>query len=112
MQNYTNLNPSFVQTFSIPENTDPATAESVLNVTFKQLADDILWLKANAGEAVEERLGLAEQNILALAIAISLETGSEIEGLADNIAVEVFDDASGFIMISGTYDSTNHRIYA
>ena len=112
MQNYTNLDPSFLSTISIPENSDPATAETVLNVTFKALQDNILWLKANAGEAVEERLGKAEQNILALAIAVAMDTGSEVEGMSDNIAVEVFEDQSGFIIISGLYDGANHRLYA
>lgn len=111
MQNYTNLNPTFAETIQIPENSDPAHAENVFNVTFKALQDNILWLKVNSGEGVEERLGNAEQNILALAVALTLDAGP-IEGMADNIAVEVFNDQSGFIIVSGVYDNTNHWLYA
>ena len=112
MQNYTNQNPSFHNIISIPENSDPATAETVLNVTYKQLQDSILWLYSHGGEDMQERLGNAEQNILAIAIALSMETGTEVEGMTDNIAVEVFEDQSGFIMIAGNFDATNHWIYA
>lgn len=111
MQNYTNLTPTFAETIQIPENSDPAHAENVFNVTFKALQDNILWLKVNSGEGVEERLSNAEQNILALAVAVSLDSGA-VEGLSDNIAVEVFSDQSGFIIVSGLYDSANHRLYA
>jgi len=61
---------------------------------------------------VEGRLGDCEQNILALALAFAMEQEAEAEGMSDNIVVEVFADNTGFILISGAYDSTNHRIYA
>ena len=61
---------------------------------------------------VEERLDNAEQNILALALTFSIQQEAAVNGTADNIAVEVFDDTSGFIIVSGMYDSTNHRVYA
>ena len=41
-----------------------------------------------------------------------MEQEAEAEGMSDNIVVEVFADNTGFILISGAYDSTNHRIYA
>lgn len=52
------------------------------------------------------------QNILALDMAVSILQASDVEGTSDNIAVEVFDDDTGFVMISGLYDSTNNRVYA
>lgn len=61
---------------------------------------------------IETRLGEAEQNILALTLAFAIEQGAEINGTSDNIIVEVFSDNTGFILIKGIFDSTNHRLYA
>lgn len=61
---------------------------------------------------MEARLDAAERNILALTLAFSVEQGAVINGTADNIAVEVFADNTGFVLSSGLFDSTNHRIYA
>ena len=51
-------------------------------------------------------------NILALDMAVSILQQADVEGTSDNIAVEVFDDQSGFVIISGQYDGVNHRLYA
>lgn len=61
---------------------------------------------------VKRRLDACEQNILALALAFAIETGAEASGTSDNIVVEVFDSTSGYIVMTGVYDSTNHRLYA
>ena len=52
------------------------------------------------------------QNILALDMAVSILQQADVSGTTDNIAVEVFDDSTGFVLISGQYDSANHRVYA
>ncbi|MBO5597617.1 MAG: hypothetical protein J5943_03310 [Oribacterium sp.] len=49
MKNYTNAEPVFSDTISIYESTDAADAENVLDVPLKQLQDNALWLKENAG---------------------------------------------------------------
>ncbi len=61
---------------------------------------------------VAARIDGAEQNILALTLAFAIEQGAAVNGTADNIVVEVFTDNTGFILISGMFDSTTHRIYA
>lgn len=61
---------------------------------------------------LEARIDSAEQNILAIAIALAIEQGAAVDGTSDNIVVETFADTSGYIISSGLYDSTNHRIYA
>ena len=58
------------------------------------------------------RLSSCEQNILALVLAFEIEQGAEVEGTSGNIVVETFADSSGFIIASGIFDSTNHRLYA
>lgn len=50
MTNYTNASPSFSDTISIPENTDPANAESVLNAAPKQLLQNDLVLAENQAD--------------------------------------------------------------
>jgi hypothetical protein len=45
-------------------------------------------------------------------MAVSILQQADVSGTTDNIAVEVFDDNTGFVLISGQYDSTNHRVYA
>ncbi|MCR5824799.1 MAG: hypothetical protein K6G60_10250 [Lachnospiraceae bacterium] len=54
MQNYTNNNPSFSSSISIPENTDPANAEEVLNLAPKQLLDNDLVIHSNLAEEYSE----------------------------------------------------------
>ena len=61
---------------------------------------------------LEARVDDCEQNILALTLALAIEQGAAVDGTSDNIVVEVFADASGYIVASGAYDSTNHRLYA
>ena len=117
MKDYTNVNPAFSDSIKIFESTDPVDAESVDNIPLKQLQDNILYLKERmvntleTEEDVSERLDACEQNILALLLAFSIEQEAEVNGTAGNIVVEVFDSASGYIIISGVYDSANHRIY-
>ena len=60
----------------------------------------------------EERLDKIDQNILALTLALALYQQAEVVGTADNIVVEIFDDTSGYIIVKGAYDSSNHRLYA
>ena len=63
-------------------------------------------------EEVERRLDACEQNILALALAFAIESGAEASGTSDNIVVEVFDSTQGYVIMTGAYDSVNHRVYA
>ncbi len=116
MRSYTNLDPSFSESIMVPENTDPANADSVLSPPLEKLQDNVLWIKKEIEEGgggnIGKRLDACEQNILALALGLAIETGAEVDGTSDNIIVEVFDDTSGFIIVSGMYDSTNHRLYA
>lgn len=63
-------------------------------------------------EEIKRRLDACEQNILALALAFAIETGAEASGTSDNIVVEVFDSTQGYVIMTGVYDSTNHRLYA
>lgn len=63
-------------------------------------------------DELEARVDDCEQNILAMVLALSIEQGAAVSGTSDNIVVEVFSDTSGYIIASGMYDSTNHRIYA
>ena len=71
--------------------------------------DDIT---TGGGGGDEERLDKIDQNILALTLALSIYQQSEVEGMSDNIVVEVFDDTSGYILVKGAFDSTNHQVYA
>ena len=71
--------------------------------------DDIT---TGGGGGDEERLDKIDQNILALTLALTLYQQAEVAGTADNIVVEIFDDTSGYIIVKGAYDSTNHRVYA
>jgi len=76
--------------------------------------DGSQWFDITTGgsEADEERLDAIDQNILALTLALSIYQQSEVEGMSDNIVVEVFDDTSGYILVKGAFDSTNHQVYA
>lgn len=69
-------------------------------------------IASGGGSGIEGRLEACEQNVLALMVAMRIETDAEVNGTADNIVVEVFDDATGFTMVSGYYDGANHRLYA
>lgn len=71
--------------------------------------DDIT---TGGGGGDEERLDKIDQNILALTLALALYQQAEVVGTADNIVVEIFDDTSGYIIVKGAYDSSNHRLYA
>ena len=64
------------------------------------------------GGGDEERLDAIDQNILALTLALSIYQQAEVEGMANNIVVEVFDDTSGYVLVKGAFDSTNHQVYA
>lgn len=70
------------------------------------------WDDISIGGGDEERLDAIEQNILALALALTIYQQAEISGTSENIVIEVFDDTSGYIIVKGAYDSTNHRLYA
>ena len=63
-------------------------------------------------EGLEERLDDDEQNILALTLALTVLQQAQVDGTADNIAVETFETQSGFTILSGHYDSANHMLYA
>jgi len=62
--------------------------------------------------ALEKRVDEAQQNIVALALGLSIQQGAAVEGMAGNIVVETFSGTSGYIIVSGSYDSTNNRIIA
>ena len=62
--------------------------------------------------ADEERLDAIDQDILALTLALSIYQQAEVEGMSGNIVVEVFNDTSGYILVKGAFDSTNHQVYA
>lgn len=76
--------------------------------------DGSQWFDITTGGSGEdeERLDAIDQNILALTLALSIYQRSEVEGMSDNIVVEVFDDTSGYILVKGAFDSTNHQVYA
>lgn len=85
--------------FKLPEQTD--------FVNIEDLSDN--WEKA---DGILPQIDENRQNILALDMAVSILQQADVSGTTDNIAVEVFDDSTGFVLISGQYDSTNHRVYA
>jgi hypothetical protein len=93
MQNSTNYG------FNLPEQTD--------FVNIEDLSDN--W---ESLDGILPQIDQNRQNILALDMAVSILQASDVEGTSDNIAVEVFDDDTGFVMISGMYDSANNRVYA
>ena len=69
-------------------------------------------IASGGGSGIEGRLEACEQNVLALTIALAIETGAIADGTSDNIAVETFADASGVVIVTGYFDSSNHRLYA
>ena len=85
---------------------------SSLSTSLQALSDEVETLEPGGGGTFADRLDACEQNVLALTLGLALETGAVATGTTDNIIVEVFDSTSGYILISGAYDSTNHRIYA
>jgi hypothetical protein len=85
--------------FKLPEQTD--------FVNIEDLSDNWEQIDGILPQIDENR-----QNILALDMAVSILQQADVSGTTDNIAVEVFDDNTGFVLISGQYDSTNHRVYA
>ena len=93
MQNSTNYG------FKLPEQTDFVDIED-LSGNWEQL-DGIL-----------PQMDQNRQNILALDMAVSILQQADVDGTTDNIAVEVFDDDTGFVIISGQYDQQNQRLYA
>lgn len=93
MQNSTNYG------FNLPEQTD--------FVNIEDLSDN--W---ESLDGILPQIDQNRQNILALDMAVSILQQADVDGTTDNIAVEVFDNDTGFVLISGQYDSTNHRVYA
>lgn len=85
--------------FKLPEQTD--------FVNIEDLSDN--WEKV---DGILPQIDENRQNILALDMAVSILQQADVSGTTDNIAVEVFDDSTGFVLITGQYDSTNHRVYA
>jgi hypothetical protein len=85
--------------FKLPEQTD--------FVNIEDLSDN--WEKV---DGILPQIDENRQNILALDMAVSILQQADVSGTTDNIAVEVFDDNTGFVLISGQYDSINHRVYA
>lgn len=86
---------------------------SSLSTSLQALSDEVEALEPGSMDGTfGQRLSAAEQNVLALTLAMVIETGAVVTGTSDNIIVEVFDSTSGYILSSGAYDSTNHRIYA
>lgn len=85
--------------FKLPEQTD--------FVNIEDLSDN--WEKV---DGILPQIDENRQNILALDMAVSILQQADVSGTTDNIAVEVFGDSTGFVLISGQYDSTNHRVYA
>lgn len=93
MQNSTNYG------FKLPEQTDFVDIED-LSGNWEEL-DGIL-----------PQMDQNRQNILALDMAVSILQQADVDGTTDNIAVEVFDDDTGFVIIYGQYDQQNQRLYA
>ena len=60
MKNYTNDNPVFQRTIRLPEVSDRAHADDVLNVTYKALQDNILALKKEVDEGGGEECSSAD----------------------------------------------------
>ena len=86
---------------------------SSLSTSLQALSDEVEALEPGSMDGTfGQRLSAAEQNVLALTLAMVIETGAAVNGTSGNIIVEVFDGTSGYILSSGAYDSTNHRIYA
>lgn len=61
---------------------------------------------------LEKRVDEAQQNIVILALGLSVQQGAAVEGMAGNIVIETFNGTSGYIISSGTYDTEKKRIYA
>ena len=86
---------------------------SALSLSLQALSDEVEALEPGSMDGTfGKRLDACEQNVLALMLAFVVEQGAAIDGTSDNIVVEVFDSTSGYILMSGAYDSTNHRLYA
>ena len=86
---------------------------SDLSLSLQGLSDEVEALEPGSMDGTfGKRLEACEQNVLALTLAMVIETGAAVNGTSDNIVVEVFDSTSGYILMSGAYDSTNHRLYA
>lgn len=86
-----------------------------LAVALQALSDEVDEIEGGGGGSsaeTEARLDTLSQNILALTLAVTLLQNAEVDGTADNVVVETFSGTSGYILISGMYDSTNHRLYA
>ena len=86
---------------------------SSLSLSLQALSDEVEALEPGSMDGTfGKRLDACEQNVLALALAFVVEQSAAIDGTSDNIVVEVFDSTSGYILMSGAYDSVNHRLYA
>jgi len=86
---------------------------SDLSLSLQALSDEVEALEPGSMDGTfGKRLEACEQNVLAVTLALAIETGAIANGTSDNIIVEVFDSTSGYIVSSGAYDSTNHWLYA
>lgn len=80
-----------------------------------------LGLNAQLSEQIQEALKIIstvdgslagmQMNFLQLAMVVQTMTDAEVIG-SDNAAIELFDTEDDVIIISGSYDGVNKRLYA
>jgi len=78
MKDYKNNNPTFRDTISVYERTDPADADTVENVPLKQLADNTNALKKMIDEGGGGGSLASEEDVMAMAEDLMLEGGGGI----------------------------------
>lgn len=109
-------NPSEEGWYEYTNNRYTPTADTSVVAGKTYYSITITWHTITTGgggsSELEARVEDCEQNILALALAFAIEQGAAVDGTSDNIVVETFADTSGYILISGMYDSTNHWVWA
>ena len=76
----------------------------------EQLSEQIQESLRITGD-VNERLAESQNNILQLAMIVQTMTDADVID-SDNVVIELFNSDDDIVLISGTYDSANKRLYA
>lgn len=118
LQPYSGLTPSTItqEWYTTVSNSAEVTIETGAGAlalaedleTTNQIVDEI---RARVID-IDGDMGWVTQDVLALQLWAALYQRAQIDNMADNTVVEVFDNTSGFIIASGDYDSENHRVIA
>ncbi|MGN8805834.1 MULTISPECIES: hypothetical protein [unclassified Blautia] len=75
-----------------------------------QLSERIQGSLEVAG-AVDARLVVLKENVLQIAMVVQAMTDAKVLD-SDNVAVDLFDTADDIVLICGSYDAANKRLYA